>query len=900
MTDIDRKLPEVAEQTNEDNGFWTLPDLSVSAFDDPKTPLTSDGSVVGKELVLHFEPEVDIWALAKEQPLKCSNYLSWNAFEDQIYDVPQTCYISEAGKDVFDAALATDSSLLDINNNDSIVIDASTFSAALLALGLGRSSIFFTWNDEKLSFEPVSKSVRISGYTTQMTEGAIKIFKACGNFTRCLQDFGDKSYMRGQSPGWIALADATLTVLKTLQSHLNVPAQSIESILQLQALFKPAEAILSAFYEIIKAVSSAKTDEAMLSQLYEKIQKMEHRTDSLRDVLLEVLAHVSRPFLDFAGEWMGIQREAGLTIEKSGTGKSFVKVEEKSWVDEQGMEIREPDFVLNEALVPSFISEEDARVMFEIGRSLRFMRSHHADHPLVRDDVVSSANPPPLKWEFSWQEIEKVEKKARQYEKDLLLAMKQYSTSSNGFESKFQVVYAEEVPYQLNFYGQPEEEMQAHLLKSMEMINKPLFAETSSNKLSALLQASLIQTNDITSEDDATFAPPISLTPFLSFNPIMATQARIVNATTIRLYFQSHNLREHLSLQRRFHLLGDGIFSSRLSHALFDPELETAERQAGVARTGAMMGLRLSGRDSWPPASSELRLALMGVLTETYFASQAIPSGHLDRNTTSLPGDLSFAVRDMSPEEIEKCLDPNGIEALDFLRLSYKPPPPLEAVITPIALYKYDQLFKLLLRVTRMHFVTTELFRDGKARHGRPDALTTRFRIEASHFVACVAGYLFDVGIDAPWRAFERKLDVLEKNINEDVFRAKNSLGEWETLGVDGLRKEHEGVLDEMLFASFLRKRQRPVMALLEEIFNLILAFSKLMRMRDGPAGAVRDLYHRLKRKIEVFLMVCRGMGEKKGFVADKEKGVEVGSQNTVVQLVERLEMGGYYEKLGR
>ncbi|KFY43748.1 hypothetical protein V495_03793, partial [Pseudogymnoascus sp. VKM F-4514 (FW-929)] len=194
-----------------------------------------------------------------------------------------------------------------------------------------------------------------------------------------------------------------------------------------------------------------------------------------------------------------------------------------------------------------------------------------------------------------------------------------------------------------------------------------------------------------------------------------------------------------------FSLLGSGVFASRLAHALFDPTLETAERQRGVARQG-VMGLRLGTRGkgrgsgetgSWPPGGSELRLVLAGVLGESYAAispprpnsrpgSAKLPpapaaafgvavSAATYNTPATLPGDLSFGVRSMTTAEMEACLDPSSLSALDFLRLVYKPPAPLDAVITPSCLFMYDRAFRALLRCLRVQFVMGELFRASKS-----------------------------------------------------------------------------------------------------------------------------------------------------------------------------------------
>lgn len=919
-TDINEKLAPSIPQPRLDDGFFGLPDLSFGVLGDEATPGTStEPSQIEEDLPKDEEQAEELWMFQNVEPLEGARFLSWDVFEDQAHGEPHSAYITEAGPEMFDAALAGESDVLSLGNTKHLIIKSRVYAASLLALGLGRSSVLFIWDEAEKSFMKRLDPIRISGCTGETIDGLLATFINCGNATRVLQLFVDRTYQAHKSPARIAMADAVSTLLSTVQSRFSIPVSSIKSLLQLQALFKPVEALLTSFHLIVKSSVTERSDEAMLSKLFYEIQRLENRPELMREILLEVLVRVSRPFLDFIGEWMGTQREAGLPLEKRGLGRSFVKVEDRSWIDEQGLEMQEPDFILDVDRVPSFITGEDAQTMFETGRCLRFIRTHHSDHPLARADVVFSAAPPKLEWEFSWQSIEQVETKALKYEKDLAAAIKKFSNVSAREESQHSEMQEDGATFQhLDILGMPKEEMEAHVLNSMARLNElPPMAGTT-DKLSKLLNNCLAGNSGAAFDDELTFAPPVSLTPILSFSPIIAAQARIVNGTSMRLFFQAHNLREHLVIQRNFQLLGDGVFSSRLSHALFDPELETAERRAGVARTGGIMGLRLEGRDSWPPASSELRLSLMGVLKESYVSTslggREHAGGYLDRKN-ELPGDLSFAVRDMSLGEIEKCKDPNSVEALDFLRLSYKPPPPLEAVITPMSLYKYDQLFKLLLRVMRMLFVVSQLFRDALDRTSYWQGIDTtaqRFRIEAHHFVSCVSGYFFDTGIDATWRIFERKLNQIEKRINEDTDHVV--LGQNE--GLDKLREYHERVLDRIMFALLLRRRQQPVMKLLEEIFTLILHFAKHSRSRAlgvkrrvGPDQEVKEMYLRFRKKVEVFITVCRGLSEKKGYGekrAAEIRGVpggglfdsdELADENTIAQLLARLEMSNYYSR---
>jgi hypothetical protein len=50
-------------------------------------------------------------------------------------------------------------------------------------------------------------------------------------------------------------------------------------------------------------------------------------------------------------------------------------------------------------------------------------------------------------------------------------------------------------------------------------------------------------------------------------------------------------------------------------------------------------------------------------------------------------------------------------------------------------------------------------------------------------------------------------------------------------------------------------------------------------------------LYRRFRRKVEVFVTVCRGLGEKMGVGGN-------GEGNTVEQLVVMLDMGGFYRSV--
>jgi hypothetical protein len=248
--------------------------------------------------------------------------------------------------------------------------------------------------------------------------------------------------------------------------------------------------------------------------------------------------------------------------------------------------------------------------------------------------------------------------------------------------------------------------------------------------------------------------------------------------------------------------------------------------------------------------------------------------------SAQLPGQLNFAIRNLSEVEQEKVMDPDALSALDFLRLQYVPPTPLNLVITTASLDKYDLVFKFLLRLQRMLFVVSHLPR----RYS--DIESRQFRTEAHHFVTMLANYVFQTGIAGHWQDFDAFVASLKTRINEED--AASEYGTRVTQGIASLRDAHEKCLDSIMFSLFLRKRQRKILALVDEIFEHILFFAKMQR---GAESSAKDVYDKLRGKIRVFLSVCRSLTGKKGYGSGKGTAEE----DSMDRLVLGMEMNGYF-----
>ncbi|ROW14633.1 hypothetical protein VPNG_03239 [Cytospora leucostoma] len=600
-------------------------------------------------------------------------------------------------------------------------------------------------------------------------------------------------------------------------------------------------------------------------------------------------------------EWIGLKPEDGIRMSKDGPSKGFVRVGTSMLVDDQGFELEEPDYFLDSDNMPTFVPQDIGQSIFETGRNIRFLQAHHPQHPLSSVGSLPGVEVLELKWQYDWNSITRVEQKALAYHRAVSETLRRSRTAQAdlmALSSLDCMVIDEPV---LQFFGKDEAHLEETVLASIARLDRPIEMVEDEDSLSKILRANLFtarRQNNIGAE----FSPHWSLLPLLSFGPLVFAQARLVNRECLRLLFREHGLRAHLRLQRSFQLFGNGMFTSRLSNSLFNPDMETTERHSGVARSGVVMGLRLADRKNWPPASSELRLALMGVLTDSYHDDHGL-QGQLSVTSTikqdKLPGDLSFGIRNLSPEEMEKCMDPESLEALDFLRLHYQPPRPLTSIMTPAVLLKYDKIFKLMLRVLRVQSVVDQLFRDVSPRltgGADPGNISLRFRIEAHHFISNVARYFVDTGIERPWRRFGAWLGKVEQGLGDN-----DPSGAPSTVSPDRLGEQHERTLDEIMLALLLRKRQQPVLKLLEEIFTVILQFAKCRARAQGGQKLeqeMREIYKTFRHKVEVFISVCRGMTEKSGY-ATKING-ELGGraeENSIVMLLLLLDMSNYYTK---
>jgi hypothetical protein len=833
--------------------------------------------------------------------VKNTGYRTWEDFENGKQTTVLPSVLSEAGAAAYDALLSWPVDPLKLKNVDIPAVEAKAYFAALFNLTLGRESLLFLRDGENASFKPALPKMRISGLSRDVLKGVEAQCLSCGGMVLELRKFTQAAYTAQEGQCRIALASATTEILEAVQNHIAIETPAPRSVLQLQATVRRVTGILKPLARLHAQIHKGMGDNDIITLVYRHASLADVDETFVRNMMRELLSRVSSPWIDFFQEWIGTKHEVGppLLPTSLGLSKWFITVDAQTYVDDFGREVEDVGFRLHRKGMPVFVPDDLAQSIFETGRNIRFIRTFHPRHALAQPSLLSWGNVPQAKWLFDWDSIEGMEQNVADYNRRLVDAVNSQGTVHDSLLSREDIALDAHGPPSLEFFGLNEQEMESHIEASIRRLNQPLQLTRSADPIANIVYDHLHTSSYCSSHD--TFTPHWSLLPSLSFGTIAAAQARVVNRETLKILFKEHGLRGHLSLHRDFHLLGNGIFCNRLSHALFDPDLESAERQAGVARQGGVMGLRLGGRDTWPPASSELRLALMGVLTESYSHSKSDLKG---TDGDSLPGDLSFAVRDLSEEEIDKCMNPDSLEALDFLRLSYTTPPELMFIITPLILMQYDRIFKLLLRVLRMLYVVNQLFigSNWTMRLYGYELQDEEYRFvrEAQNFVPSIAAYFLGTGVTKPWDVFTEKLAEIENSLHKSHTAS-------EVPSPDQICETHNQVLNHIMSALFLRRRQQPVMGLVEDIFNCILEYAKLSKADEAGTPenkqAILELYHEFKKKVQQFITICRGLTEKaKVETKESERLLSfersgLGDDSMVAQLLSKLDLSNYYVK---
>lgn len=910
---------------------------------------TSPAEVHRKTRELPIEEDIWLEETVINPPPTAPRLLTWDSFYNPNSVTPAPAFLSEAGPAVFDVALRQHAGASPTSLEAGRVLQSDAFLRSLWELGLGRSSVLFPLDIESVKFVQAIEDGKLSGYSHESTQSIVEEFLRLGTAMVELTKFHEAVYKRKNAlSALVALADAASVAQQAVEMFLVQKERSIGSLLQLQDTFEPVKDLVFAMQDMIQAVGTASANQEVVGVVFEKIQALESQGYG-QYVFAEVLRHVSKPWFDEIAAMVGLRPSATTPMVAPAPTGTLPFSGDVSLLSQHPP---------NTTKLPEFITEEQQQLIEKTRDCLGFMRNNDPDHPLC--NISQSTTTPDLDWALTWDDVDRISQKATAFQAELQLLISSFESGSKTpmrGDKHPEPELSNSKPLDATVW--PTDIDPEQLEASIALLSGPLQPSILTLPTSLLHTMTSILTSPPTPPTSASHLP---LSLHLTLTPTLNTLHTLLTTSTLRTIILTQNITTHFHLLHSFYLFGCGTFTSNLALVLFSSDLTPAERQRGTLRahSGGGLGLKIGSgeRRDWPPTSSELMLALRGLLGDAWRQqAQAIPTptpkpnplriSHsgtapvtgdqhhhpstlkIDTGSDStLPGNLSFSLRaHLTEPEIQRILNVDTIYALDFLRLTYQPPKALEAVFNSVCLEMYDRISRWGLRLLRMGFVREQLYQDimvlgrgrgrglGTNKGAGQEVLVNRFRWEATHFIDTITSYTTLTAIGRPWREFTSYIAALEEyvrgrqaNVSGRHATASSMPSQQESqrhydFSLKGLITAHEDMLRTMTSALLLRRKQKKMADALEEVFNTILGFAKLVKERarqfekevvggeiDSDTVDVRELYAEFQRKRQGFVEACKAVQEKRLFSSgSRDRDGAVGGEGDVGKMLEEL-----------
>ncbi|CDR99418.1 uncharacterized protein SPSC_04935 [Sporisorium scitamineum] len=629
-------------------------------------------------------------------------------------------------------------------------------------------------------------------------------------------------------------------------------------------------------------------------------------------------------------------------------------------LDERGEE--DVGYTLKPSAVPSFLPFRHARAFLEAGRALRLLKkAAPADHPLVHQWSLNAQGResyvelPTWRWSVSESEMQvnAVEERIVQFKREIARWRRQRRKGAGG-----SVGSAASSPLSSSVVlARPAEEgaTETKILPTSEMLGGPsiedqfarmsqLFAAlpgiTDADAHESALPDSQHEstplpnpTSDETEEHSLLLYLSTAACPAVSEHAIShssfdrVTQsslvapfeswARLINMSLISVFFRDLGLGTYLETCKRFLLLGSVHFERQVVSSLFDVDQASVLDEASAGTSGravVAMNRRLTAEGVWPPNDSLLSSALNTAVIETVSGMRQAHEDRL-RGSGKVEDAVSLAFKDLD-ERLSFAVveprvasssgksrkptwtDPSSIDALDWLTLSFHPPPLISPLLTQVAQSRYQRLWNMLLRIKRCKVAMRAgwacTFKSTSAAFTfdfRTRSVMQQLRWELNHFLDSWGSFVEEIGVESHWQGFVRRLERVRREVSDELSSrgsAHTAVGEGE--GVDGdldeevmeeeeraalmtsslelkdvfsLARYHERILDRMLATCFLKSKQCRVANILNDLLQTVLDFSQLCIDFHTPASAqvepptfddFNNLHRFFRQRIDTFI----------------------------------------------
>ncbi|KAF8800245.1 gamma-tubulin complex, DGRIP91/SPC98 component protein [Phlegmacium glaucopus] len=416
--------------------------------------------------------------------------------------------------------------------------------------------------------------------------------------------------------------------------------------------------------------------------------------------------------------------------------------------------------------------------------------------------------------------------------------------------------------------------------------------------------------------------------------------ASTLSSTLLSLFITSTdnlNFRSHLVLLRSYLLIAAPSFKSRFLAALFSDageyEVDQSSHSVSIRSLRRKPSKKIKGskqpwavglspnlldRETWPPVGADLSFFLRTVIVDSLEKGKETEEGMAGQNPVIEEAGwrLGFAIRDLpTGPGRDKWLNPL-CTALDFLYMDYKPPRPLEILISSDILSKYQRMFTFILRLLRVESALKSLFRMSTHRSTsnflfptltKSRKLLLHFRFISQAFVSSLSGYIFDTAIGGNFDPFLARLSSGDSSLPNSSASERA----FEFSDVFELAQCHSVLLDDILSACLLRSGQKGVGDLLRHCLELVLEFTIVVgelhrgRLEEYQAAPlIEDLFQRFRTKMTTFTKVLKGLVEKNPSSANWPADVSAagirrptGGLDALYHLLIRLDLGDWWSK---
>ncbi|CAG8712634.1 18063_t:CDS:10, partial [Gigaspora rosea] len=848
--------------------------------------------------------EVSIWERISNDNTKQAQMLSWETIgKTNLQQNNISPYLSESNLSTYEAVYHEHFHHQFSYDNLGFVVSHEAIIQDILHLVIGTSSNSFVYDPLHMRFNPKVQNIRIHGCSAMSINIMMGRFLNMGAHIRRLDVVSERCMKAVHEYGLTgaafgrSLSSFIMYIQKSIVSiaessgeqenmiHLYHAMDDISLVIERIAAFCCCDVSDSRISELSPNQKEQRDNEGfylpfgskILSEIYIAAETIDlTRSPFLRAVFLAFLDQSSRPFFEMLSSWLGTLSSSCsfLSINEHDEyiypNEFFIsnfKVDAFS-VKDDGDEFWQGGMEIDiECFLPTFISSALARDILEAGKTLRLLRDCRPDHPLCNSGAVLSnmTNRPAwnldMKFLFIQGDIDEMHDQLNDYLRNMTIAIITQDEQRNS-----------EIAHIRDFYQcKMTERKQKNIdLKLAENITQFISLDSSAQDPTIILIERFLQAQSSTSlYAHKEYILPLGAVIDLVLKHTLICHCRLINASILYIFFHDLDLRAHLNVLREFMLLGNGTFVSGLTDALFSDNVDYGEDLTANSNYGSKfgMGLRLNSRKTWPPVAAEWVTALKAVIMESILLEKRNTENDDSKaavgawsRVNDLDNLLMFSVR----IDMDHCNDPNALEALDSFCLNYKPPYPINVIITPSSLDKYNRLFVFLLRVLRMGIVSRHIYRLLHDRYLIDDKdtaedknLAQKFRFEAQQFIAALHGYAFDVAISSTWTHFMKRLNKIAKEAKFGVSRehsrntsnassADNQSFSSESIddfndndyyddeylsegvkNLESLRAYHNHVLERMLSQCLLIKEQESITNALNRIQAIILEFSK-------------------------------------------------------------------------